>query len=190
MPGLDKGKGFGKPRRSDDNETFMTYATPIDLITRFDAEEIAQRTAREIPRLVSAQMLRAAAAGADLSGYTEDERLACATALEKVSRALDDARSTVDGYLAGRYRLPLSPLPPVLVRIACELARYYLYDDQLTEPVKQRFEANVRFLRDVASGTLQLGADSETGATPAAATEVVLHSGGRVWDRRGSRGFV
>jgi phage gp36-like protein len=168
----------------------MTYATATDLLTRFDAEEIVQRCAREIPRLVSDEMLRTAAAGGDLGGYSEEEQAATARALDKLRHALEDARATVDGYLAGRYQLPLSPLPPVLVRIACELARYYLYDDQLTEPVKQRFEANVRFLRDVASGVLQLGADSETGATPAAATEVALHSAGRVWDRRGARGFV
>jgi hypothetical protein len=45
----------------------MTYATATDLITRYSANEIAQRADRGDVRLVTAQLMTDAAAGADLS---------------------------------------------------------------------------------------------------------------------------
>ena len=124
----------------------MSYATTTELLIRFDSDEIAQRADRLVPRLVTDEMLRIAAAGGDLSGFTPEERAAIARAMEKVDRALADARNTIDSYIAGRYTLPLSTVPQVLTRIACELARYYLYDDQITDTVKQRYDANIKFL--------------------------------------------
>lgn len=168
----------------------MSYATPTELLVRFDANEIAQRSDRLIPRLVTDEMLRTAAAGGDLSGFTDAERDAIARAMEKVGRALTDARNTIDSYIAGRYTLPLSPVPQVLTRIACELARYYLYDDQLTEPVKQRYDANIKFLVGVASGDVKLGVDADSGVEPAGGGQVALITSGRVWDRRTSGGFL
>lgn len=168
----------------------MTYATATELLVRFDTDEIAQRADRQLPRLVTDDMLRTAAADGDLSGFTDAERDAIARAMEKVGRALDDARHTIDSYLAGRYVLPLSPTPQVLTRIACELARYYLYDDQLTDPVKQRYDANIKFLMGVASGDLKLGPDADSGVEPAGNAEAVLVTSGRVWDRRTSGGFL
>ena len=46
--------------------------------------------------------------------------------------------------------------------------RYYLYDDQFTETVKQRYDANIKFLIGVASGDVKLGVDAESGVEPAA----------------------
>ena len=147
----------------------MSYATTTELLIRFDSDEIAQRADRAVPRLITDEMLRIAAAGGDLSGFTPEERAAIARAMEKVDRALADARNTIDSYIAGRYTLPLSTVPQVLTRIACELARYYLYDDQITDTVKQRYDANIKFLVGVASGDVKLGVDAESGSSRPAA---------------------
>lgn len=168
----------------------MSYATATDLLVRFDTDEIAQRSDRGVPRRVTDDMLRIAAAGGDLSGFTPEEREAIARAMEKVGRALGDARNTIDSYIAGRYVLPLSPIPQILTRIACELARYYLYDDQLTDTVKQRYDANIKFLSGVASGDLKLGVDAESGVEPTGGAGAELVTSGRVWDRRSSGGFL
>ena len=95
--------------------------------------------------------------------------------MEKVDRALADARNTIDSYIAGRYTLPLSTVPQVLTRIACELARYYLYDDQITDTVKQRYDANIKFLVGVASGDVKLGVDAESGVEPAGGAGRAVH---------------
>ncbi|WP_241047866.1 gp436 family protein [Achromobacter xylosoxidans] len=168
----------------------MSYATATDLLVRFDVDEIVQRTDRAIPRLVTDEMMRIAAAGGDLSGFTPDERVAIARAMEKLDLALADASNTIDGYVAGRYTLPLSPVPQVLTRIACELARHYLYDDQITEAVRQRYDANIKFLSRVASGDLKLGVEAESGVEPAGGAGAELYTAGRIWDRRSSGGFL
>ncbi|MFS7554044.1 gp436 family protein, partial [Pasteurella multocida] len=40
--------------------------------------------------------------------------------------ALLDSSSQIDGYLVGRYKLPLKTIPQNLTRICCDLTRYRL----------------------------------------------------------------
>lgn len=166
----------------------MPYATVTDLLARFDAEEIAQRTDRSIPRLVTAAILTVAAAGGDLSGYTADERAAATKALALITGALNDADSEINGYVATRYAVPLAPVPPVIQRLACDLARYFLYDDQVTEAIQKRRDGAVAVLRDISAGKVSLG-------DPAAPPQpqgggVEMDSAPAVWRRDSSRSFI
>ena len=61
----------------------MSYATATELLIRFDSDEISQRADRMVPRLVTDEMLRIAAAGGDLSGFSPEERAAIARAMER-----------------------------------------------------------------------------------------------------------
>lgn len=77
-----------------------------------------------------------------------------------IDRAIADADAEIDGYVGSRYTLPLPlPTPPVLVPIACDIARYRLYDDAVPEVVRQRYEDAIARLRDIAAGRLILGVD-------------------------------
>lgn len=76
-----------------------------------------------------------------------------------VERALEDAGAEIDGYLAGRYKLPLATVPRVLVNVGCDIARYRLYDDRVTEQIQKRYDDAVKFLGNVASGKIGLGLD-------------------------------
>jgi len=109
----------------------MTYATQADLETRFSTEELAQRTDRIDGSVIDADV---------------------------VARALADAEAEIDGYLAKRYQLPLATVPPMLARLACDIARYYLYDDCVIEVVRKRYEDSVRLLKALASGEVTLDA--------------------------------
>lgn len=180
---------MGRARSIQEIKT-MTYATATQLMTRFDATEIAQRADRGVPRLVSGALLAAAAAGESLAAWTAEEQAAAAKALVVVQRALQDGDDTINSYVSTRYTLPLAPVPPVLERVACDLARYYLYDDQVTEAVKQRYDACIKLLGDVAAGRVTLGADGATGQEPATSAAPELSSGGRVWGRDNSTGFI
>lgn len=168
----------------------MTYATATELLTRFDPTEIAQRADRGIPRLVSGDLLMAVSTTADLSNWTDEEVARAGVAMIVVTRALKDADDTVNSYIGGRYALPLAPVPAVLVRVCCDLARYYLYDDQVTEVVKQRYDACIKLLADVAGGKVQLGSDDATGAQPETSAAPELVSNSRVWERNSARGFI
>lgn len=84
-----------------------------------------------------------------------------------VDRALADADALINGYCAGRYTVPLSPVPDNVPRLACAVARYYLLDGANTEQSRQDFEDAVSWLKDVAAGrvTLTTAAVAETPAT-------------------------
>lgn len=168
----------------------MPYATATDLITRFGAKEIAQRADRAVPRLVTEQLLRDAAAGNSLAGYSAPLQAAAADAMTVIQRALDDARDTIDAHISARYSLPIAPVPPILGRIACNLARRYLFDDQVTEAIKQAYEDDVKVLCAVRDGKASLGADAATSQEPASTAGAELVSGTRVWGRDSSRGFL
>src|SRR4051812_14243875 len=118
----------------------MPYATATQLLQRFNANEIAQRADRADVRLVTSALMIDAAAANSLAGYTVDEQAAAAAALAIVQRALVDADNAINSYIGGRYPLPIAPVPEILERVACDLARFYLYDDQVTDNIQKRFD--------------------------------------------------
>lgn len=168
----------------------MTYATATALLTRFDAAEIAQRVDRGVPRLITAQLLSDIAAAASLDAYTAEEVARANTALAVLQRALQDADDTINGYISARYTLPLLPVPAVLQRVACELARFYLYDDQVTDLIKDRQASNMKWLAEVSRGTVSLGADAATGAQPVSSAGAELVTGDTIWKRDSSKAFI
>lgn len=168
----------------------MTYATTTDLLTRFDAAEISQRVDRGLPRLVTAQLLKDVAAAASLDAYTDAEVARAQGCILVVQRALQDADDTINGYISARYTLPLAPVPAVLARVACELARFYLYDDQVTDLIKDRQAANIKWLGEVSRGTVSLGADAASGVQPVSSAGAELVTDAPVWKRSCSRGFL
>lgn len=105
------------------------YCTSADLITRFGEAEILQLSDRT------------------RSGAIDDA---------VVAQAIADAAAEIDGYLAGRYDLPLLLVPTVLALYACDIARYRLFEDGAYEQVVERYNTALRYLRDVAAGRVQL----------------------------------
>lgn len=107
----------------------MTYATLADMVDRFGETELVQRT----------------------------DRVDCGTIDTVVlERALADADAEIDSYLATRYALPLASTPAVVNRLACEIARYRLFDDGVPETVRVRYQDAVSLLKRLASGDVVL----------------------------------
>lgn len=139
----------------------MGYCTQVDMVNRFGAEELIQLTDRTNAGVIDTTVLDAAIA---------------------------DASAEMDGYLGGRYTLPLITVPVVLSRLCADMVRYYLYDDVPLDQVRQRYEDAIAFLRRVASGQVTLGlATDGKAATPSDGAE--MQSGGRVFSRDDT-GFI
>lgn len=100
-----------------------------------------------------------------------------------LTRAISDANAEIEGYLSSRYSAPVTPVPTTLVRVACDIARYYLYDDMATEHVSKRYNDAVAFLKGVARGDISIGISVE-GEKPASKNTVQLESGGNVFNRK------
>lgn len=116
----------------------MPYATQSDLEERFGPQELAQLTDR-------------------VDGLMPDPAV--------VARAIADAEAEIDGYLAARYAVPLGTVPAVLVRLTCDIARYRLYDDRVTEAVRTRYTDAIAFLRAVAKGDARIEGETALAAT-------------------------
>lgn len=75
-----------------------------------------------------------------------------------VNTALLDASHEIDGYLA-RYTPPITPTPPELRRVTCDIAHYRLCginNTLLTDEIIKRYDRNVAWLEKVAKGTVNL----------------------------------
>lgn len=136
----------------------MGYCVVQDLVDRFGAAEMAQITDRE-------------------HGTILDNAVA--------QRAIDDATSEMDSYLASRYGLPLPTVPPVLLVACVDIARFLLYTNAPTEEVRKRAEDARTWLKDLSKGYANLALPAD----PPAAQPASFTANRRLFRRGSLRGF-
>jgi phage gp36-like protein len=73
-----------------------------------------------------------------------------------VDAALADADAVIDGYLAGRYALPLATVPPVLVPIAQAIAIYRLHIYEPEKKIVDEYKDAVADLLRISRGDIKL----------------------------------
>jgi len=73
-----------------------------------------------------------------------------------VARALADADATIDGYLKGRYALPLASTPPLVRNLALVMAIYNLHRSAASDKIRKDYDDAIRTLRDIANGVVRL----------------------------------
>lgn len=124
----------------------MSYCAKSDLVARYGAQELAQLTD-------------------EVAAHVPDDT--------EITAACDEASSLIDGYVAGRYVVPLSPVPPMVKSWACAIARRLLWKDRALpdSAVAVAYEDALTALREVAKGVLRL---------PASSGEASAASGGSV----------
>jgi phage gp36-like protein len=152
----------------------VSYASASDIIARYPNRDLVQLT-NEDPTQTSVN-----------------------TAV--LQQALDDGSAEIDGYLEGRFALPLSDPPAVLNRIACDIAMYRLQSLRPlhdVEDARKRYEDAVTLLVRVAKGEVTLGLAADNIAPQQAQGSVVMEAGGdpsgtlpaRIFSRGSLRGF-
>ena len=136
-----------------------TYATLEGMIERFDPEEMAQHSSRQLETRVPGDLFNAAIRGDDISGWTLDEQTATAAAIKVMCRALHDSDSFIDGHLKD-FETPLESPPDIVTNTACDIARYYLYDSgELADDniVQRRYKQALLTLKDIVAGKIKVG---------------------------------
>ena len=73
-----------------------------------------------------------------------------------VTRAIDDAGAAIDGYLKGRYALPLSATPALIRSLALAISIYILHRDTVSEKIRRDYEDAIATLKQIANGTVRL----------------------------------
>ncbi|RJP20721.1 MAG: DUF1320 domain-containing protein [Deltaproteobacteria bacterium] len=143
----------------------MAYAVQADLEQRFGEAELVRLTDRASPP----------------TGQID---------AAVVSRAIADAEAEINGYLASRYTLPLGSVPELLTRLACDIARYLLYDDVAPDQIRDRYKDAVTLLKGIAEGKVSLAIDPTLQPAPQAETDVVaIRSADRAFPKSTLDGF-
>ena len=99
-----------------------------------------------------------------------------------VAQALADADSTIDGYMLGRYAVPLSPVPSNLVTVACRHVRYAILGNAADDRARKDHEDAMAWLKDVASGKVSLPAATALAAVVQGDAKPVSRTTARQFD--------
>lgn len=137
------------------------YATQAEMIARFGQKEVVALTDRDFTGVIDESVLTSAL---EMSGYE------------------------IDGYLGGRYTVPMPNPPQILIGFACDIARYRLCGTggvQVTDEIRDRYKDAIRFLEHVAAGRVTLGGLPE-GTAPS--NQVRFVSGDKSFGRDSTRG--
>lgn len=101
--------------------------------------------------------------------------------MDKLNAAMQEANSEIDAYIGSRYALPLQVMPPFLVNIGCNLARFYAVTGDLSEndPIKTRYDASIKTLTKICKGELTLGGTPAGDSKPVQTANNVMFAVGR-----------
>lgn len=101
-----------------------------------------------------------------------------------VDKALFAASAFVDGYVSGRYTVPMHTAPEIVVQSVCVIARYNLLGEAATERARDDYTDALKWLRDVQAGKVTLdGAATVPGNSPQAT--VLFSTSTAVFRRQG-----
>lgn len=107
-----------------------------------------------------------------------------------VDSILDAASLEIDGYLGGRYALPMSPEPPILKKLCVDIAGYLLHIRREEAPGdywETQYKNAIAFLTKIASGQVSLGAADPEGS--GSSNEVNVSGPDRVFSRDSLKGY-
>lgn len=93
-----------------------------------------------------------------------------------INRAIEDACGLIESYLnptgllsRGRggklvyvHATPQTPMPRALIAYACDITRYYLYENGVNETVDKRYEQAVNWLKLVSANPAMLTGKKDT----------------------------
>ena len=110
---------------------------------------------------LSPEELLAFMTGKSVAQLTNDDPKAEKADMAKVQEAVRAAEELADGYLRGRYALPLSTVPTLLRDVVRTIARFKLYErrpeSKMPDTVLETYKAAVKTLEQIRSGRITLG---------------------------------
>ena len=109
-----------------------------------------------------------------------EDRTATTVDENKVNTALVDATALIDGYIRGRYLVPIASPPADIIRAACILARYDLAQSEHADPSEEMGKGRkdiITWLENIAKELITLDVPRAEAEGPA------VGSGPRMSDR-------
>jgi len=80
---------------------------------------------------------------------------------DNIDKAISKADGDIDGYIGGRYSLPLTTIPNKIKDISVDLAIYYLWtrrpERKAPEEIRTKYSDGIKKLKDIQDGKFLLG---------------------------------
>ena len=142
----------------------MAYSTLADLTARYGQALLVQISDR-----------------ADAPTGEVDEAL--------ITQAIANADAVIDGFLLGRYQLPLASTPGLVADWSQRIAIYKAHGQNVDQKISADYDAAMRELGQVASGAIRLAI---AGAEPtgSGAAGVIATDTERVFTRDSMKGYI
>jgi len=106
------------------------------------------------------------------------------------ARAITDAGALIDGYLGGRYQLPLSSLPTLVTNLAQVIAIYMAHGSVAPEKIRKDYDDALRQLQAIANGTMVLTGVDGLEATGTESNEVLTNEPSRPLSADTMTGYI
>jgi len=114
----------------------MAYCTQEEIIKRFPKETIEQ--------------------------VTQDDRIKNSVDADRLNAAIFDSDALINSKLCSRYEVPLSPVPPEILRVAVDITVYFLYrarfGNVMPEEIKDSYKEALIYLEALKDGMQVLNA--------------------------------
>jgi phage gp36-like protein len=107
------------------------------------------------------------------------------------TRVIADADALIDGYLGGRYQLPLAATPELVTDLSQRIAIYYAHANVASDKITKDYDIALKQLRDIASGLVKLSvAGAGVEATGGSTNEVITNEPERPFTATSMKGFI
>lgn len=101
----------------------------------------------------------------------------------RIIGAITDAQSVVDGYLATKYSVPLSPAPALITALVYDLTVAKLWRGSPPEDITAARAAATQTLRDLAKGVMALPDSAVLTPTATSPTPILMETSERLFNR-------
>lgn len=137
--------------------------------------------------------LKSSAVEATLVQLTDDDASTGEIDHTKVAEAIAYADQLIDGYLRGRYTLPLNPVPGVIKNISVDLAIFHLYarrpELEMTEAQMFKYKNSVKLLEQIQKGLITFGIESADSGPGAGEYRTNKTADDRVFSKTNLKGY-
>lgn len=110
--------------------------------------------------------------------------------LAVLNRALADTDALINGYLAARYKLPLTSIPALVADLAASVCVWKLHVTTPEDKVKADYDAAIKMLRDIAQGVVLIPDAAGLQAAVTGAQGVTFTDRERPFTAENMKGFI
>lgn len=110
---------------------------------------------------ITPEDLQLAMGKSELIQLTDDTGMAAEPNDAVLNAAIDYSCELVDGYMRGRYEIPLSNVPSILPKLCVTIARHWLHSRRINQaefpkPLQSAYENTVKTLEQIRDGKIHL----------------------------------